>query len=42
LIASIQQLVENQFAPLTVEEFYAENLSKMTAYFYQGIATKAN
>ena len=38
----IRQLIGNQFATLTVEEFYAENLPKMVAYFYQGVATKAN
>ncbi len=37
----IRQLVETQFDTLTVEEFYAENLPKMIAYFYQGVATKA-
>ena len=37
----IRQLIETQFATLTVEEFYAENLPKMVAYFYQGVAAKA-
>ena len=39
---NIQQLVETQFDTLTVEKFYAENLPKMLAYFYQGVATKTN
>ncbi len=36
---NIRQLVENQFDTLTVEEFYAEKLPKVIAYFYQGFAT---
>jgi len=38
----IRQLIEKQFDMLTIEELYAENLPKITAYFYQGIATKVN
>ena len=38
----IRQLIEHQFATLTVKEFYAENLPKMVGYFYQGVVTKAN
>jgi ubiquinone/menaquinone biosynthesis C-methylase UbiE len=38
---NIKQLVERQFGTLTVEEGYAENLPKVLAYFYRGVATKA-
>jgi ubiquinone/menaquinone biosynthesis C-methylase UbiE len=39
---NMRQLIESQFDALTIEEFYAENLPKVAAYFYQGIATKTN
>lgn len=38
----IRQLVEQQFDTVTVKEGYAEMLPKVTAYFYQGVATKAS
>jgi ubiquinone/menaquinone biosynthesis C-methylase UbiE len=37
---AIKSLIANQFANLTVKEFYAPNKPKIGAYFYQGIATK--
>jgi ubiquinone/menaquinone biosynthesis C-methylase UbiE len=36
----IKSLITNQFANLSVKEFYAPNKPKIGAYFYQGIATK--
>ncbi len=36
----IKSLITNQFANLTVKEFYAPNKPKIGGYFYQGIATK--
>lgn len=39
---NIRQLVEQQFESLSVEEMYEEELPKVIAYFYQGVATKAN
>jgi ubiquinone/menaquinone biosynthesis C-methylase UbiE len=39
---NMRQLIEVQFDMLTVAEFYAEDLPKVAAYFYQGIATKAS
>jgi len=38
---NIRQLIEHEFDTLTIEETYAENLPKVTAYFYQGVAIKA-
>lgn len=38
---NIRQLIEHEFDTLTIEEMYAENLPKVTAYFYQGVAIKA-
>jgi ubiquinone/menaquinone biosynthesis C-methylase UbiE len=39
---NIQQIVGRQFSTVTLEAAYAENLPKITAYLYQGVATKAN
>lgn len=39
---NMRQLIKAQFETLAVEEFYAEDLPKVAAYFYQGIATKTN
>jgi ubiquinone/menaquinone biosynthesis C-methylase UbiE len=36
----IKSLIANQFADLTVKEFYAPNKPKIGGYFYQGIAIK--
>lgn len=38
---NMRQLVEQQFATVTIEEFYAEDFPKVAGYLYQGIATKA-
>ena len=38
---NIRQLIEREFDTLTIEEMYAENLPKVMAYFYQGVAIKA-
>ena len=38
---NIRQLIEHEFDTLTIEEMYAENLPKVMAYFYQGVAIKA-
>ena len=38
---NIRQLVANQFSTLTVAADYAEGFPKVLAYFYQGVATKA-
>lgn len=37
---NIRQLVEKQFATVTLKEFYAEKTPKFIGYLYQGIATK--
>ncbi|MGL5878423.1 MAG: class I SAM-dependent methyltransferase [Xenococcaceae cyanobacterium] len=38
---NIRQLLEKQFALVTVKEFYAEKIPKFVGYLYQGVATKA-
>ncbi len=38
---NIRQLIEHEFDTLTIQEMYAENLPKVMAYFYQGVAIKA-
>lgn len=38
---NIRQLIEHEFDTLKIEEMYAENLPKVMAYFYQGVAIKA-
>jgi ubiquinone/menaquinone biosynthesis C-methylase UbiE len=37
---NIRQLIENQFNTLTLEEFYADSMPKITGYLYKGVATK--
>jgi ubiquinone/menaquinone biosynthesis C-methylase UbiE len=37
---NIQQLVENHFSDVTVEQFYVERLPKVGGYMYKGVATK--
>lgn len=37
---NIQQLVQQQFASVSLEKFYAEKTSRVFGYLYQGIATK--
>lgn len=37
---NIQQLVENHFSDVAVEQFYAEHLPKVGGYMYKGVATK--
>ncbi len=37
---NIQQLVQQQFASVSLEKFYAEQTSRVFGYLYQGIATK--
>ena len=37
---NMQQLVQQQFASVTLETFYATQMPKAFGYFYQGIATK--
>ena len=37
---NIKRLVEEQFDKVTLSELYAEDLPKVAAYLYQGIATK--
>lgn len=39
---NMRELVQKQFDNLTVEEFYLEDLPKVGAYMYQGVATKGN
>lgn len=38
---NIRQLVEKQFATVTLKEFYADKTPKFIGYLYQGIATKS-
>lgn len=38
---NMRQLIENQFETVAIESFYADNLPKVTGYFYKGKATKA-
>ena len=37
---NIQQLVEQKFSQVSIEQFYAPKLPKVIGYMYQGIATK--
>jgi ubiquinone/menaquinone biosynthesis C-methylase UbiE len=37
---NIQQLVENHFSDVAVEQFYVEHLPKVGGYMYKGVATK--
>jgi ubiquinone/menaquinone biosynthesis C-methylase UbiE len=37
---NIQQLVENYFSDVAVEQFYVERLPKVGGYMYRGVATK--
>ena len=37
---NIQQLVENHFSDVAVEQFYAERLPRVGGYMYKGVATK--
>jgi ubiquinone/menaquinone biosynthesis C-methylase UbiE len=37
---NIRQLVENTFDNVTLDEFYLENVPKVTGYFYKGVANK--
>ncbi|MCU0547934.1 MAG: class I SAM-dependent methyltransferase, partial [Leptolyngbya sp. Prado105] len=37
---NIRELVERQFDRVRVDEFYLENVPKLTAYLYKGTATK--
>jgi ubiquinone/menaquinone biosynthesis C-methylase UbiE len=38
---NIQQLLENHFSDVAVEQFYAEGSPKVGGYIYKGIATKS-
>jgi len=39
---NMRELIQKQFDSLAVEEFYLEDLPKVGAYMYQGVATKRN
>ena len=38
----MKQLVETQFNQVEIQEFYAEDMPKVSGYMYQGVASKTN